>query len=139
MVEHEQIMKEYELCRNQAGALQQNLEMIEGSLTELRATSNALEEIKGAKKDSEVLVPIGVDSFIKAKIIDPENVIVGIGADLAAKKTIDEARADIEARIADFEKARAEQTASLEQTISKLKELEPALQNLMSQTAGKEG
>lgn len=135
----EEIMREYELCRNQTEMYQQNLELIDNNLMELRAADNALEEIKGAEKGSEVLIPVGMDLFIKAKITDPGNVIAGIGAALAAKKTVDDAKEGIESRIAELEKAKADQTSNLEQTISKLRELEPSVQSIISQATKKEG
>ena len=136
-MEHEQILKEYELSRSQLELYQQNLELIDGRLSELRMIDNALDEIKDTNKNNEMLVPIGGDTFIKASIIDPENVIVGVGASVAVKKTIGDAKEDIEDKIAELEKVRADHTSNLEKLISKLRELEPSVQSIVSQATKK--
>ena len=136
-MEPEQILKEYELSRNQSELYQQNLELIGGRLSELRMIDNALDEIKDTNKNNEMLVPVGGDTFIKASIIDPENVIVGVGASVAVKKTIGDAKEDIEDKIAELEKVRADHTSNLEKLISKLRELEPSVQSIVSQATKK--
>jgi prefoldin alpha subunit len=136
-LEHEQILKEYELSRSQLELYQQNLELIDGRLSELRMIDNALDEIKDTNKNNEMLVPVGGDTFIKASIIDPENVIVGVGASVAVKKTIGDAKEDIENKIAELEKVRADHTSNLEKLISKLRELEPSVQSIVSQATKK--
>ncbi len=137
LLEHEQILKEYELSRSQLELYQQNLELIDGRLSELRMIDNALDEIKDTNKNNEMLVPIGGDTFIKASIIDPENVIVGVGASVAVKKTIGDAKEDIEDKIAELEKVRADHTSNLEKLISRLRELEPSVQSIVSQATKK--
>ncbi len=136
-MEHEQILKEYELSRSQLELYQQNLELIDGRLSELRMIDNALDEIKDTNKNNEMLVPVGGDTFIKASIIDPENVIVGVGASVAVKKTIGDAKEDIGDKIAELEKVRADHTSNLEKLISKLRELEPSVQSIVSQATKK--
>lgn len=136
-MEPEQILKEYELSRSQLELYQQNLELIDGRLSELRMIDNALDEIKDTNKNNEMLVPIGGDTFIKASIIDPENVIVGVGASVAVKKTIGDAKEDIKNKIAELEKVRADHTSNLEKLISRLRELEPSVQSIVSQATKK--
>jgi prefoldin alpha subunit len=137
-LKEENVLKEYELCRNQLETLQQNLSLVDNSLVELKMVSKSLDEIEASEKESDIFVPISQDSFIKAKITDPDNVVVGIGAGVAAKKTIEEAKADFEERIKELEKVKADNTSNLEQVISKLKELEPSIQSIVEQ-AKKEG
>lgn len=135
----EEILREYEICRNQSEIYQQNLELVTGSLAELRTVDRGLDEIKDVDKNNEVLVPIGMDSFIKARITDPKHVIVGIGASVAVKKTVEDAKEDVGKKIAELEKVKAYQTSNLEKLVSKLVELEPTVQSIVSQTTGKEG
>lgn len=140
-MKEEDVLKEYEFCRNQLETLQQNLSLVDNSLIELKMVSKSLGEIEANKKESDIFVPIGSDSFLKAKITDPDNVVVGIGAGVAAKKTIKEAKEDFEERIKELEKVKADNTSNFEQVISKLKELEPSVQSIVaqSQSGKKEG
>lgn len=130
----EDVLRDYELYRNQLETLQQNLSLVDNSLQELKMVSKSLGEIDAAKKESDIFVPIGQDSFIKAKITDTDNVVVGIGAGVAAKKTIKEAKDDFEERIKELEKVKADNTSNLEQVISKLRELEPSVQSIVAQS-----
>lgn len=133
----EQILREYELCRNQAEVYQQNMELIGGNLLELQNVNRALGELKGTDKDSEMLVPIGADSFVKAKITDPENIIISIGASVSVKKSVEDAKGDIQNRIAELEKVKVDHTSNLEKLFSRLKELEPTVRGIVSQTSKK--
>ena len=138
-MESEEVLREYELCRNQLETFKQNIDLIDKSLQELKIVRKSLDEIKGTKKNNEIFVPIGIDSFLKAKITDSKNVIVGIGAGVAVKKTIDEAKDNTEKRITELEKVKANNTSNLESVISKLRELEPSVQSIVAQTGKKEG
>ena len=137
-MKEEEVLREYELYRNQLEMLQQNLGLVDNSLVELKMVSKSLGEIEANKKNSEIFVPLGSDSFLKAKITDQENVIVGIGAGVAVKKTIEDAKEDIEGRIKELEKVKTDNTSNLEKVISKLKGLEPSIQSIATQ-AKKEG
>ncbi len=135
----EEVLRDYEQCRNQADILQQNLNLIDSNLGELMIVKKSLDEIKNAKTNSEAFVPIGQDSFVKAKITDTKNVVVGVGAGIAVKKTIEEAKEDIEERITELEKVKKDSTSNFEQIVSKLRELEPSVQSIMAQSGQKEG
>lgn len=138
-MEGEDVLREYELYRNQFETLQQNLGLIDGSLSEMKIANKSLDEIKGTKKNNDTFVHIGQDSFIKAKITDPSTVVVGVGAGVAVTKTIEDAKEDLEKRIAELEKVKTGTTSKLEQVISKLRELEPSVQSLVAQATKKEG
>ncbi len=84
----EKIIAEYEYFRAQADAYRQNVEMIDANLAELRMVKESLEQVRNLKQENEILVPLGAESFARAKIIDTEKVIVGIGAEVAVKKTV---------------------------------------------------
>jgi prefoldin alpha subunit len=135
----EEVLREYEHYRNQLEMHQQNLSLIDNSLQELKIVNKSLDEIKDTKKNSDVFVPIGQDSFIKAKITDTGNVVVGIGAGVAVKKSIEDAKKDIDERITDIEKVKKNNTSNFEQVVSKLRELEPSVQSIMAQAGKKEG
>ena len=135
----EEVLREYEQCRNQAEILQQNLNLIDSNLGELMIVKKSLDELKDAKNGSEAFVPIGQDSFVKAKITDTKNVVVGVGAGIAVKKTIEEAKEDIEKRITELEKVKKDNASNFEQLVSKLRELEPSVQSIMAQPGQKEG
>jgi prefoldin alpha subunit len=128
----EKVLGEYELYRAQAEVYKQNVELLTANITELTIVRDSLDQIKDLKKDNEVLVPIGAGSFVRARIIDVEKVVVGLGADVSVKKDIPAAKVDLENRIKEMEKLRAEQSEKLQFVLSKIEELTPKVQEILT-------
>lgn len=132
----EKVLEEYDYYRTQAEALRQNLELINNSLVSLEVVREGLEEIKGLGKENEVLVPIGAAAFVKARILDTEQVIISLGSEIAARKPIPVAREDLDRRMKELEKVRAEQGERLSLVLKRLDELAPQVQRLLAQAQG---
>lgn len=128
-----QLMGEYEFLRKQVENLGQNLEVLEASLVEMRIVKDSLGKIEKEGPENEVLVPIGGDSFLKAKITDTENVIQGIGAGVSVKKTTAQAEESLGERIEKYEKLREDTTKRLQEGIGRLEEITPVIQQLSAQ------
>ncbi len=121
-------------------ALRQHISVLATSLTELSMTVGATKTLKELKPDTEILVPIGSDSFINAKIARPDKVITGLGADVAAERTADDAVKVLEARSAELERAveqAREELGRLEERIEALRpEAEKILKNAKEEPEG---
>ena len=137
-MEAEKLLNEYESYRVQAEALQRNLEMVEASLGELEMVVRSLEEIKEQGKKNEILVPLGGDSYVSSKIIDTQRIILGIGAGVAVKKPIGEAKKDLEARIEELAGVKKELGDRLGLLLGRIQELTPKVQGLLGEQ-GREG
>jgi prefoldin alpha subunit len=134
----EGILIEYERVRAQTEVLRESLNLINASIVELGNVKSSLSMIGEMPEDNEILVPMGGDSFTRARITDRERVIVGVGSNVAVGKSIPEALEDIGKRVAELEKIRDERTAALQKSLKKLEELSPKVQSILSQLA-KEG
>jgi prefoldin alpha subunit len=106
----DELVSEINMYQGQADILKQQIENINATLSELTIAGETLETIKGIDK-TETLVPIGAGSFIITEIKNTDEVIVGLGAGVAAKKKIDEA-----------DKSISEQKEELEKIIKKMVE-----------------
>lgn len=137
-MEAEKILEQYESYRVQAEALQRNLEMVEASLGELEVVVRSLEEIKEQGGDNEILVPLGADSYVSSKILDTQKVILGIGAGVAVKKPIGEAKKDLEARIKELTGVRKDLGERLGLLLGRIQELTPKVQGILGE-AGRQG
>jgi len=84
--------------------LQQRLNMINAVATDLSYANAALENLEKEKENAELLVPIGGTSYIKAKLDNPDKIIVGLGAGVSAEKTRQEAKEIIKKRLEDLQK-----------------------------------
>ncbi|NOZ76603.1 MAG: prefoldin subunit alpha [Euryarchaeota archaeon] len=127
------LLAEYEKTRAIAEATRQNLEILAASIMELEGVRDALEELKGAEAGSEVYVPLGGDSFVKARLEETDMVIQGIGADVAVKRKVGEALEFLQERIERLEGMKEEQNKKMTSAIARLEELAPAIQQLASQ------
>jgi len=111
---------ELRILEGTAEALQSRINLVGAALTELRVASMTLEGAEKEEKDASLFVPIGGGSYIKAKLENAEEVIVGIGADVAVERTMKEARENLENRIAELEKTRNSLGQQLNDVIGKI-------------------
>ena len=63
-----------------------------------------LEGIETEKENAELLVPIGGNSYVKAKISDTNKIIIGLGAGVSIEKNLPEAKATLKERLEDLTK-----------------------------------
>ena len=96
--------------------------MINGALAELRVSSLTLAGLEKEKKGSQLFVPIGGGSYVKAKLVTAKKVVVGIGADVAVERSVKEAKVELEARIAELEKSRDTLGQQYNQVVGRIQE-----------------
>jgi len=132
MADNMETLQEFAAYEAQIKTLAENLELIEGSIVELKKVKEGLKVIKEAKVGSEILVPMGPDSFINAKITDTKNVIIGLGSGVVAKKSIGAAIIDMEERIKELEDVRKKSDDRLQLYTEKYKELAPHVQEIVA-------
>ena len=112
--------------------IQSRISMINSAITELRVSSITLEGLEKEKKGTQLFVPIGGGSYVKAKLETAETVVVGIGADVAVEKTVKETKEDLETRIAEMEKTREVLGQQLNQVIEKIQDNRAKLEEITS-------
>lgn len=105
-----------------AEALQARVNVINAIITDLTYASMALEGLEKEKENSELLVPIGGNSYIKARLVNPDKVIVGMGAGVSIEKTLQEAKEIIKKRLENMEKTRLSLEQQLAQVAEKISE-----------------
>jgi len=86
--------------------IQSRVNMTNAAITELRVSSMTLEGLEKEKKGSQLFVPIGGGSYVKAKLVTAKKVVVSIGADVAVERTLKETKEELEAHITELEKTR---------------------------------
>ena len=89
-----------------ADVLQTRLNMLNAVTTDLTYATLALDGLEKKEQDSELLVPIGGTSYIRAKLDNPDKIIVGIGAGVSVEKTRQEAKDIVKKRLEDLDKAK---------------------------------
>ncbi len=112
----------------QAESLRQQIATIDATILELTTVLETLDYIKAKGKDKVVLVPIGAGNFVRAKIIDTEHVILGVGGRLSVEASMDEAKELINERIRVLEQLRLDLRRKLEELNARISELIVKLQ-----------
>jgi len=105
-----------------AETAQSRINMINAVITDLTYANMTLEGLEKEKENSELLVPIGGNSYIKAKLADPDKTIVGIGAGVSVEKPSQEAKDIIKKRLENLEKTRMSLQQQLAQIAEKIAE-----------------
>ncbi len=102
--------------------IQSRINMTNAALTELKVSSLTLEGLEKEKKGTQLFVPIGGGSYVKAKLETSKKVVVGVGADVAVEKTLKEAKEELETRIAELEKTREGLGQQLNQVFGRIQQ-----------------
>jgi prefoldin alpha subunit len=102
--------------------IQNRINMTNSAITELRVSSMTLEGLEKEKKGSQLFVPIGGGSYVKAKLVTAKKIVVGIGADVAVERTLKEAKEEMEARISELEKTKEALGQQFNQVIGRMQE-----------------
>ncbi|MGC8998802.1 MAG: prefoldin subunit alpha [Candidatus Bathyarchaeia archaeon] len=124
---------EMRILEQTAEALQSRISMINAVITDLTYANMTLEGLEKQKENVELLVPIGGNSYIKARLEAPDKVTVGIGAGVSIEKTLQEAKEIIRKRLEDLEKSRASLQQQFSQVIDRINEDRERFEELAAQ------
>ncbi len=116
-----------------AESIQSRINMINAVVTDLTYASMTLEGLEKEKENSELLVPIGGNSYIKAKLENPDKVIVGMGAGVSVEKTLQETKEIIKKRLENLEKTRMSFQQQLAQVAERINGDREKFENLVAQ------
>ena len=110
--------------------IQSRISMVNSAITEMRVSALTLEGLEQEKEGSELFVPIGGGSYVKAKLVTSETIVVGIGADVAVEKTLKQTRDEMDGRIAVMEKTCEVLGQQLNQVLERIQENRAKLEEI---------
>jgi prefoldin alpha subunit len=116
-----------------AESIQSRINMVNAVITDLVYASMALEGLEKEKENSELLVPIGSNSYIKAKLENPDKIIVGMGAGVSVEKTLQEAKEIVKNRQENLEKTRMSLQQQLAQVAERINEGREKFESLVAE------
>jgi len=120
-----------------ADLLRQQISFLVASLSEFSMTAETIRTIKELKPETEVLVPIGSDSFVTAKLTLTDKVTIGLGADVAAERDISDAMQMLETRTVEIEQAMEQARQELEKLSERIEALRPEAERILEKTKEK--
>ncbi len=106
----------------QAEILSRQLEMMNRQRLESLAAIDALKALM-EQQGSVVLVPIGGGTTVRAQIVDPDNVLVNVGADVVIRRNNQDAIEFLEDRIRELEALEKKISESLDQVRGQINEI----------------
>jgi prefoldin alpha subunit len=123
------------MYKSQADLLNQQIEGLKVSISELTIALETLEEVEG-KGEMETFVPIGAGSFLITEIKNTDEVIVGLGAGAAVKKKISDAQESIKAQKEELEGLMNKMTGDLQKITDFIMQKSPEAEELIQKLEG---
>jgi len=94
----EKLMK-MQMLEQQMTSIQKQLQQLEGQLMDLDATKESLDGLKNSEKGSEMLSMVSPGIFVKTGLTDNKEVVINVGAGVAVKKNIEDAKKLVDEQI----------------------------------------
>ncbi|MCQ5375721.1 MAG: prefoldin subunit alpha [Methanomassiliicoccales archaeon] len=88
-----------DLYRAQIESLAEQQQIIQATIEEHARAKSTLASVSETEEGTEILVPVGGNSFVFAKVASNKKAIVGIGSGISVEKPMDEAVKTIESRM----------------------------------------
>ncbi len=120
---------EFQILEAELRVIEQRGEELLRRLEDLNRTRIALEDLKPTKSE-DALVPLGSGSFIHGKVTDSENVVIAIGAGIAARKTKEQALEILDERISEVEQTSEKFAAQAQIIFNNLRNLQVDIEKM---------
>jgi prefoldin alpha subunit len=127
-----QLSVELRFYEQTAEALQSRINMVNAVITDLTYASMTLDVLEKEKENSELLVPIGGSSYIRAKFENPDKLIVGMGAGVSVEKTLPESKEIIKKRQEELDKTRTSLQQQFVQVVDGIREHREKIESLVA-------
>ena len=131
MPSEQQIRESYmmlESAKAQLEGLAKQQELVQLAVEEHVRARETIKEIAKGAADDEVLVPLGADSYIHAKVSDNKDAIVGVGSGVSIRRSPEEAEKILDTKIDDLSRAFKSITDKAAQTEAMIQELSEKVQ-----------
>ncbi|MEF8873456.1 MAG: prefoldin subunit alpha [Candidatus Thermoplasmatota archaeon] len=122
--ELQQKVSTLEAMKNQVEALQQQKELLDETIKRHDEAKKTMKNYKEEDEGTEVLVPIGADSYIHTEVSNNEQVLIGLGAELSAERDIEDALETIERKKENIKDDKEELQEEIDELSENAEELE---------------
>jgi prefoldin alpha subunit len=103
-------------------------ELIQITLEEYARAREALEDLKGKGEGQDILVPIGANCWVHAKLGDTGKAIASIGSNVAVGQKLDGIIERLDRQLKDIQKAQGELSEKISKVESRARDLSAALE-----------
>jgi len=132
----QQMLQQMQMLENMYAELSQKENSIKNIIRDADSAIKSIQEIK-TNPDSESLVPVGMGTFVKTRIVPNEKIVVNVGAGVAIEKDPDSALSYLESKIKELEVAFQETNSQRQQIAANLEQGKQQMQQIMQQSQSK--
>ena len=125
-----------ESAKAQLEALNRQQEIIRITMDEHKRARDTVAKLASGSPGDEVLVPIGADSFVHARISENKRAIISVGADVSFERSPEDSQKILDERIDELSRALNRVTERVGQTESAMQQMSEKLQQFYSQAGG---
>ncbi len=126
----EKLYVEQRLLESNVNILQQRLDLLQAYLNSFKSGLSVLKELENRKDGEEMLMNVGGNIFIQAKLVNPKIVTRGIGSNIRIEQSLQDAIQSLEESIANLEKEYNATAQQYQQMASALQAANLQLQQL---------
>jgi prefoldin alpha subunit len=128
----------YQVLAQNIESLKQQMQIVEEQIIGIKSTLNTLNDLKTVKEKNEIFLPIGSGCFGKGMLMENDRMLVNVGSGIFLEKSIDDAKAFLEERLKEIEKAGKDIEAYAEKIALQMNELAEDIQNLAQKISKEE-
>ncbi len=129
----QRIYTEQQITESNISVLQQRIEIIQAYLTNYQSGLMVLKEIEKKKEGEEMLMNVGGNIFVEAKLVNPSKVTRGIGSGVRIEQSLEEATKAVQSSIEGLEKQYQAMTEDYQKLVTRASALNSQFQQLAAQ------
>jgi prefoldin alpha subunit len=133
----QRIYTEQQITESNISVLQQRIEIIQAYLTNYQSGLMVLKEIDGKKIGEEMLMNVGGNIFVEAKLVNPSKVTRGIGSGVRIEQGVEDAMKALQSSIEGLEKQYQSLTEDYQKLVARASVLNSQFQQLAAQVQDK--
>lgn len=124
------LLLQMEQYRAQYQAMENQIQTLTLSMAEVNMAKDTLREVGSLKDGQEMLVPIGGNSYLKAKLKEKDRTLIGIGSGVYLEKSREGAISYLEEKSKEIEKIILEMRETMRKIEHSMGELEKRVKEL---------
>lgn len=122
-----------EYYKEQLKNLEYQFSLIQTTINDQSKAKLTLQKLKGAKNESELLLPIGAGAFINATLNNSSKVLYDVGEGIVIEKTIDDTINKIDQRIKELQDTEEKISTMAQQIQNEAAEVQNKAESILAQ------
>jgi len=126
----QRIYTEQQITESNISVLQQRIEIMQAYLTNYQSGLMVLKEIEGKSEGEEMMMNVGGNIFVEARLVTPSKVTRGIGSGVRIEQSLEEAKKAVQNSIEGLEKQYQSLTGEYQKLVTRASALNSQFQQL---------